>query len=53
MGIFVRCPADLPCIGWYERMGPTLEGSETTRSGRRLNLWRLTINRRLKPDNFR
>ena len=45
--LFAKCPAELPANGWYARLGFALEGTEETRSGRRLNLWRLT------PDNFR
>lgn len=44
--LFAKCPVELPANGWYERMGFTLEGTETTRSGRGLNLWRLPINSR-------
>ncbi len=40
--IFAKCPAELPANGWYARLGFALEGTETTRSGRTLNLWRLT-----------
>ncbi len=43
--IFAKCPDDLPANAWYARMGFSLEGTERTRSGRRLNLWRLKINR--------
>ncbi len=41
--LFAKCPAELPANGWYARLGFTLEGTETTRSGRTLNLWRLTL----------
>mgnify|MGYP001004279681 CR=1 FL=1 len=41
--VFAKCPAELPANGWYEKMGFNLEGTETTRSGRTLNLWRLPI----------
>ena len=44
--LFAKCPAELPANGWYERMGFALEGVEATRSGRRLNLWRMTVNPR-------
>ena len=44
--LFAKCPVELPANGWYERMGFTLEGTETTRSGRELNLWRLPLNPR-------
>jgi GNAT superfamily N-acetyltransferase len=45
--LFARCPVDLPANGWYAAMGFALEGVEATRSGRELNLWRLT----LRPRN--
>jgi GNAT superfamily N-acetyltransferase len=41
--LFARCPVDLPANGWYAAMGFALEGVEATRSGRELNLWRLTL----------
>jgi hypothetical protein len=41
--IFAKCPVELPANEWYRRMSFTLEGTETTRSGRELNLWRLTL----------
>ena len=41
--IFAKCPVELAANGWYERVGFALEGTETTRSGRTLNLWRLNL----------
>lgn len=41
--IFAKCPADLPANGWYARMGFVQEGTEMTRTGKALNLWRLFI----------
>lgn len=41
--LFAKCPADLPANAWYERRGFTCEGTETTRSGRVLKLWRLAL----------
>lgn len=41
--IFAKCPAELPANGWYEHVGFTPEGTETTRTGRTLNLWRLPL----------
>lgn len=41
--IFAKCPSDLPANDWYARRGFHNEGSETTRTGRRLNRWRLRI----------
>jgi len=41
--IFAKCPADLPANAWYARRGFTLEHEETTRTGRKLKLWRLLL----------
>lgn len=41
--LFAKCPADLDANGWYHRRGFVLEGTETTRSGKLLNLWRLAL----------
>ena len=41
--IFAKCPAALPANGWYARLGFMPEGTETTRSGKMLNLWRLKL----------
>jgi N-acetylglutamate synthase-like GNAT family acetyltransferase len=41
--IFAKCPVDLPANSWYEAMGFELEGAETTRTGRKLKLWRLQL----------
>lgn len=45
--IFAKCPSDLPANGWYEHMGFACEGTEVTKSGRELKLWRLP----LKPQS--
>jgi hypothetical protein len=45
MSIFAKCPADLSANGWWERRGFACEGEEMTRSGRRLKLWRLNLQR--------
>lgn len=42
--IFAKCPVDLEANDWYGRRGFVLENIETTRTGRRLNHWRLTLN---------
>lgn len=39
--IQAKCPADLPANHWYRRRGFQLVDTETTQSGRRLNLWML------------
>lgn len=41
--IQAKCPAHLPSNGWYKRRGFALVGTETTRSGRPINIWRLTL----------
>lgn len=41
--IFAKCPVDLPANDWYRAMGFNLKGTETTNSGRQLNLWRLPL----------
>ena len=41
--IFAKCPADLWANDWYIRKGFEFEGQEITRTGRVLNLWRLTL----------
>jgi hypothetical protein len=41
--LFAKCPADLEANAWYARRGFVWEGEETTRTGRRLKLWRLTL----------
>jgi len=43
ISIYAKCPRDLPSNSWYKRMGFVLEGTETTKSGRVLNLWRLRL----------
>jgi len=42
--LFAKCPANLRANDWYKRMGFVLEGQETTKNGRVLNLWRLQLN---------
>jgi hypothetical protein len=41
--LFAKCPADLAANAWYARRGFTCEGTETTRTGRELRLWRLQL----------
>jgi len=43
LSIFAKCPIDLQANEWYRRKGFMREGVETIRSGRRVNLWRLSI----------
>lgn len=42
--LFARCPADLSANEWYKARGFQLEDTEITRTGRKLNLWRLYLN---------
>ncbi len=39
--IFAKCPIELESNKWYAHKGFVLEGQETTKKGRVLNLWRL------------
>jgi hypothetical protein len=41
--LFAKCPADLAANEWYARRGFVLEATETTKSGRELNHWRLIL----------
>ena len=41
--LFAKCPAELPANGWYEHLGFVLEGTETTKTGRLMNLWRMQL----------
>lgn len=41
--IVARCPADLPANIWYAQRGFELMHSETIRSGRGMNTWRLAL----------
>lgn len=41
--IFAKCPYDLPANEWYHKCGFIDEGTETTRTGRWLRLWRLQL----------
>jgi hypothetical protein len=41
--IVAKCPTDLPSNDWYFRRGFRCVGSEITRTGRALNVWRLEI----------
>ena len=38
--IFAKCPADLEANAWYAKKGFKLIHTETTKAGRRINLWR-------------
>ena len=41
--IFAKCPADLEANNWYKRRGFVCEGTEVTRTGRELRLWRFRL----------
>jgi hypothetical protein len=41
--IFAKCPAELEANDWYRRRGFVLEATSTTRTGRKLNHWRLML----------
>jgi hypothetical protein len=41
--VLARCPADLAANAWWRRRGFVLEGTERTRTGREVNVWRLSL----------
>lgn len=41
--LFAKCPGGLPANDWYRRRGFTHEGAELTRTGRKVELWRLSL----------
>ena len=41
--IVAKCPATLEANGWYHRRGFALAGTEITRFGKVLNIWKLSI----------
>lgn len=43
LSIFAKCPIELESNEWYRKNGFELEGQETTKTGRKLNLWRLKL----------
>lgn len=43
LSIFAKCPIELDANYWYVKKGFAAEGIETTKTGRKLNLWRLTL----------
>ena len=44
VSIFAKCPVDLErANGWYQRQGFELESFETTKTGRKLNCWRMKL----------
>jgi hypothetical protein len=49
--ILAKCPVDLDANTWYERRGFELETTQTTRSGRKLNVWRLWLAMNLEENS--
>lgn len=43
VAIVAKCPVDLAANDWYRRRGFRLDRTETTPSGRQLNVWRLDL----------
>lgn len=43
LSIFAKCPAELDSNGWYEKMGFSIEGQSESRTGKKINHWRLTL----------
>jgi hypothetical protein len=41
--IVAKCPVDLPSNDWYRRRGFALEQTEITKTGRKLNVWKLGL----------
>lgn len=41
--IVAKCPDDLRANYWYAANGFVLDGTETTRSGRTMNVWKLLL----------
>jgi len=41
--IFAKCPVELEANNWYRRRGFELEDTSITRTGRKLNHWRLML----------
>jgi hypothetical protein len=41
--ILARCPEDLDANRWYQKRGFILEAVEAAKSGRKINVWRLTL----------
>jgi hypothetical protein len=41
--LLAKCPADLQSNAWYKARGFVLEKIETTKTGRLLNVWRMTL----------
>lgn len=41
--IVAKCPVDLDSNHWYARRGFVLVGTETAKSGRGINVWRLAL----------
>jgi len=43
VSLLARCPVDLAANAWYERRGFTMAGCEESKSGRKINVWKLRL----------
>ena len=43
VSIVAKCPTDLEANSWYARRGFECEATETTRTGRQVNVWRFRL----------
>lgn len=41
--IVAKCPADLPANEWYQRRGFSLNATEHSKTGREINVWKLSM----------
>ena len=41
--IVAKCPADLVSNGWYQAQGFELASTESAKSGRKINVWKLSL----------
>lgn len=48
--LYAKCPSNLDANEWYSRRGFVLESIEITKTGRRLQCWRLPLFDRWKPN---
>lgn len=47
--IVAKCPADLESNQWYQKRGFALSDADRTKSGRKINVWKLN----LEPESSR
>ena len=43
LSIFAKCPVELSANDWYKKRGFILEATSKTKTGRKLNHWRLKL----------